>query len=84
MDATPAPSIITKGRRSAIPAGWRSAHETHIPKSLPLLQRESGKVLLLELPTDKDQGGECMSIVCSSCAITGNRLCVHVSIGDEE
>ena len=25
-----------------------------------------------------------MSIVCSTCAITGNRICLHISVGDRE
>ena len=25
-----------------------------------------------------------MSITCSSCAITGNRICLHISAGDRE
>jgi len=25
-----------------------------------------------------------MNIVCSTCAITGNRICLHISVGDRE
>ena len=25
-----------------------------------------------------------MNIVCSSCAITGNRICLHISVGERE
>ena len=51
----------------------------------------TGRALPNQLPSILDgrglllgRGVRAMSIVCSTCAITGNRICLHTNAGDRE
>ena len=56
-----------------------------------ILALTTGRALPNQLPPILDRRGlllgsgvRAMSIVCSTCAITGNRICLHTNAGDRE